>query len=74
MKILPTPIYDAMAELNLDNVKILVNANANANTEQTDYRQYKPTLYAANMNQWHIVYYLLEQGANYTQIEQWEKA
>ena len=70
-KVFPTPIYRAIAELNINNVKIL--ANANANIDYSDFRGFTPALYAANINQWEIVYFLLKVGADFTKLDRWNK-
>ncbi|MCW8091132.1 ankyrin repeat domain-containing protein [Alteromonas sp. ASW11-130] len=64
-----TPIFDAIYNDKLSNVKVLVEAGADL--EYENYKKHTPLLLSASINNWEITYYLLLQGANYKQMSVW---
>jgi hypothetical protein len=58
----PAPLFCAVGNKNIQNIKLLHSAGANLNVQ--DYHLQTPMKYAADLNWWDIVYALLELGAD----------
>lgn len=62
-------IFDAISPGHLEHVKLLVRHGADINA--TDAIGVLPIMRAASLNQYDIVYYLLEEGADFRQENRW---
>ena len=58
-----TPLFEAIAAENWDNLKLLVERGADINQQIDHYMNETALLYAADGNQYEMVYWLIEHGA-----------
>jgi len=57
-------LHEAINSFRLRNVELLAEHGANLDVQ--DLNGYPPTIFAADVNQYHIVYYLFQHGADYS--------